>query len=253
MKSDKNDNQNQIETIRSKVMRVPWGDRFPDVIIDRALGEARENIFYADAKAGNPDAAYHFVKDMITDKKIAELSVLTDCDTVILPTIAIEESGDNMIPLMTAYHLAKRLNLSLEKDIYQAALIGRTRKDGWFRLANTPPFAGTIKQGAKVVLVDDAITQGGTFAGMKGYIENQGATVVAVYALMGKSYSAKLKIDNETLKELRTKYPSFEHWWQDRYGYDFTCLTESEARYILRAKGETVDTIRSKVIEAECG
>lgn len=190
---------------------------------------------------------------MVTDEAVEKLRKLIDKNTVLLPALAKEEAGENMIPLAVCYVIKDKLGIPLEIGIKQGVKVGRTGKDGWFRLANTPTFTGAIKKGVNVILIDDAITQGGTYAGMKGYVEKQGAKVTGVYALTGKQDSAKLSISYETLKELRNKYPTLEHWWQSYFGFDFSHLTESEAKYIIRAKGETADTIRTRIIASESG
>jgi hypothetical protein len=40
-----------------------------------------------------------------------------------------------------------------------------------------------------------------------------------------------------------------ETWWRAEFGFGFDALTESEARYLLRA--EDADTIRRRLAEAE--
>ena len=42
--------------------------------------------------------------------------------------------------------------------------------------------------------------------------------------------------------------PEIENWRLEDFGYDFSCLTESEARYLVRV--ENADTIRSRISEA---
>jgi hypothetical protein len=82
----------------------------------------------------------------------------------------------------------------------------------------------------------DFIGQGGTLANLKGFVETQGALVIGATALTGKAYSAKLKLEAETLRILRTKHGiELEKWWNDAFGYRFERLTESESRYLLRA------------------
>jgi len=50
----------------------------------------------------------------------------------------------------------------------------------------------------------------------------------------------------ETLDELRLKHgKELEEWWYQRFGFGFDCLTESEARYLL--KTPDADRIRNKI------
>jgi len=51
---------------------------------------------------------------------------------------------------------------------------------------------------------------------------------------------------------LRLKHgEGLEDWWNQRFGFGFDCLTESEARYLLNTPD--VDRIRNKIIAAVQG
>ena len=81
---------------------------------------------------------------------------------------------------------------------------------------------------------------------MRGYIESSGGIAVDVTALMGKPHSARLAITKPTLGQLRKSFGrDFEAWWQEQFGYDFSKLTESEARYINKQITRSgVDAVR---------
>jgi len=67
--------------------------------------------------------------------------------------------------------------------------------------------------------------------------------------LTGKGYSATLALRADTLTALRAKHgPELEDWWRKTFGYGFDALTESEARYLLRA--ENADAVRDRILEA---
>jgi hypothetical protein len=68
--------------------------------------------------------------------------------------------------------------------------------------------------------------------------------------LTGKQCSAKLALSSDTLTKLRDQYSetNLEPWWIETFGYGFEKLTESEARYLTRAKD--VNAIRDRVTEA---
>ena len=52
------------------------------------------------------------------------------------------------------------------------------------------------------------------------------------------------------LEELRQKHgKEFEIWWEERFGYSFDRLTQSEARYLARSPD--VETIRDRIAAAE--
>ena len=85
---------------------------------------------------------------------------------------------------------------------------------------------------------------------MRGYIESSGGIVVGVTALMGKPHSARLAITKPTLGQLRKSLGrDFEAWWQEQFGYEFSELTESEARYINKQITRSgVDAVRDTII-----
>lgn len=87
----------------------------------------------------------------------------------------------------------------------------------------------------KTICVDDVITQGGTLADLRAYVENNGGNVILASALNGKHNSAKLPITKATLGQLRKQAgKELEQWWQEKFNYDFAKLTESEARYLTK-------------------
>ena len=110
-------------------------------------------------------------------------------------------------------------------------------------------FEGEFLTGGKFLLVDDFVGQGGTLANLRGFILQHGGHVVGAVTLTGRGDSAKLSLTTETLEALRHKHgQKIEIWWAETFGYDFSCLTESEGRYLLRV--EDADTIRARVSEA---
>lgn len=98
-------------------------------------------------------------------------------------------------------------------------------------------------------MVDDFVGQGGTLANLRGYLMQGGGRVLGATTLTGRADSAKLALQPGTVAALREKHgDQIENWWQGVFGYRFDCLTESEARYLVRV--ENVDAIRARLIEA---
>ena len=170
--------------------------------------------------------------------------------TCLVPVYAEETLGLNAIPLGVAEILSRKLGLQVDDRIVQAVKVGRTGQDGWYRLANAPFFVGEFESGANAILIDDTLTQGGTFASLKGHIEHQGGHVTGVYALTGKQYSRQLKLSSDTLINLRQRYGNIEPWWSRHFGYHFECLTEWEARYLLNSK-KTANDIRNCILAVQ--
>ena len=73
---------------------------------------------------------------------------------------------------------------------------------------------------------------------------------MGVTALMGKPHSARLAFTKPTLGQLRKFLGrDIEAWWQEQFGYDFSKLTESEARYINKQITRSgVDAVRDTII-----
>jgi hypothetical protein len=169
---------------------------------------------------------------------------------ILVSAHAVEKDGVNAIPEAFADELGLRLGLATDDSIVQINVVGHTGANGFARLARQAIFDGTVVKGADYILVDDFIGQGGTLANMKGFIENAGGNVIGATVLTGKAYSAILTPSVEQLAELRDKHgKEFEHWWQDKFGHDFDCLTQSEARYLART--QDVNTIRDRLATEE--
>lgn len=231
-----------------KQMRTAWDNDFPDTIIDRKLGDATSHPLYLSAKSGNVKDAYALAKDLVTDEAIEKLkAIVNGREAIIVPVHAEEAVGRNMIPLATATVIAKKLGLDVDLSIVQATKVSRTAGDGWHRLIYSPAFDGHFPAGKLAIILDDTQTQGGTLASLKGYIEQQSGKVIAAYALTGKQYSVQLRLSSETLTRLRENYGSIEQWWKKQFGYDFSKLTEWEARFILNSR-KNADEVRDTII-----
>ena len=78
---------------------------------------------------------------------------------------------------------------------------------------------------------------------------------MGVTALMGKPHSARLAFTKPTLGQLRKSLGrDIEAWWQEQFGYDFSKLTESEARYINKQITRSgVDAVRDTIIARRLG
>lgn len=161
----------------------------------------------------------------------------------------MEDLGYNRIPGAFAELLAERLNLDVEIGIIQANVVNHTGASGWQRMVRPAVFEGAVAEGREYFLVDDFVGQGGTLANLRGYLMQGGGSALGATTLTGRADSATLALQSGTLAALRRKHgEQIENWWQGIFGYRFDCLTESEARYLLRV--EDADTIRARLIEA---
>ena len=76
---------------------------FPDAVIAAKEGKAAEHADYGAAKAGDTDAAVRLVDDVLPQIAITRLRrALAGRHPVVVPVIAMEQSGANKIPLAYA-------------------------------------------------------------------------------------------------------------------------------------------------------
>lgn len=206
----------------------------PDAIIGSTLGTASSHPDYPAAKAGDSEAAMRLALDLVTPEMVAKVQTrLGDARPRVLPVTAEEAAGRNKIPMAVSVVLADRMGLDVDAGIVQANRAHRTGMDGLDRIFAPVDFAGTVEPG-QYLLVDDTLTQGGTFAALASHIREGGGTVAGIVALTGKQYSAKIQPSPEILTSLRQKHGDLENEFRAATGYGFDALTESEARYLAR-------------------
>lgn len=230
--------------------RAPWAPGFPDVLILSGESAVKGHPDYAAAKTGDAISAAHLVAELVTDEGASGLEVLIGGRRPILASIhAQEAAGINAIPEALADLLALRLGLTTDETIVQVNVVSHTGAGGFARLARQALFEGDVQAGADYLIVDDFIGQGGTIANFRGHIVARGGHPIGAVVLTGKAHSAKLALSAEQLKALRGKHGALEAWWTERFGFDFSFLTESEARYLVRSAD--ADTIRSRIAAAQ--
>lgn len=231
--------------------RTPWNPDFPDATVLHKLGDVTSNPDHDAAKAGDSQAALRLIDSTVTpeDTQKVKDAYQGKADYVV-PVHAVEGAGLNKIPLAYAHKIGSDLGIPVHDGIVQDSVVKRSASDGVGRLTKEVAFHGDVIPGKKYLLADDTLTQGGTLAGLKGYIESHGGEVIGASALMGKQYSAKLAPDAHTLAALRdAATPEFEKWWEHEYGHSFDQLTESEARYLTTLiRKSDVDSVRTRLL-----
>ncbi len=228
--------------------RTASGNALPDSIIGHRLGALNEHKDNAAAKAGDEVAALRLAKELVDAQMVKAVKDAAGDAPIFVPVVSVEATGKNKIPLAVSEVFASKLGASTTTEIVQVDSPKRTAMDGLDRLLTPPEFDGEVIPGASYVLVDDTITQGGTFAALASHILDNGGKISAVVALTGKQYSAKIQPSTELLNQVREQYGDIESDFRAATGYGFDALTQSEARYL--AKHNNAESVRNRIIEA---
>lgn len=231
--------------------RAAWGD-FPDVARNGDLGTLKNEPEYMAAKGGDMAAALDMVDRLLTDETVQSIKTLvgdSDSPAKILPVLAVEESGNNKIPLAMAEVLSDRLGLDVELGILQCEKVGRTNTGADHRLAFNPTFEGEVIKGQKYLLVDDTLTMGGTVASLRGFVENRGGDVVGAAVMTAHVGALKLPVKPKMLAAIERKHGTdMDQYWQETFGYGIDKLTQGECGHLKAA--QSVDEIRERISAA---
>lgn len=215
--------------------RSAWPPDFPDVIAHGVHGIKNEPG-WALAKVGDGAAALQLVGRIARREAAEQLrTALKGRDALLLPVRQLEQTAENRIPGSFAAWLAARLDLAVAGDIVRVNRTMRTSASALQRLVRRAAYDGKVEVGRAYVIVDDVVTQGGTVADLRGYIEGRGGRVLAVTALQAPGANARLRLADGRVAELRDRLgDGAEAWWRERFGHGWDGLTDSEARQLLR-------------------
>jgi hypothetical protein len=223
---------------------------FPDVVLHADESAVKRHPRFAAAKAGDISAAEALVAAMANRDCVPALqALLAGREPELVSVHALETEGVNEIPAALAELLSEWLGLPSNESVVQSNTVGHTGASGYHRLANQARFFGVVLPEQHYLIVDDFVGQGGTLANLIGFIRSQGGHVVGATVLTGKPYSAKLSPDEVQIQALRDKHgQEFEVWWRQRFGFGFSELTRSEARYLENSPD--AHTIRDRLVAA---
>jgi len=219
-----------------RAMRSPWPEQFPDVIAHGVQG-IRRDPDWAAAKTGDAEAALRLVERLAKPEAAARLRQALGGEDALLVTVRQAErgGGDNLIPATFARWLSAQTGLAVDERILRKNRTMRTDANALQRLVRRAAFVGDVEPGRAYVIVDDVVTQGGTVADLRGYIEAKGGRVVAITALQAPGANARLAPSAAQIAALRARFgEAGEAWWKETFGHDFSGLTASEARQLFR-------------------
>ncbi len=228
--------------------RTPWTPETAKATVHTSLNKLKSHRDYAAAKSGDAKAAYNLVRDLMSPEKIRALAKKYEGrNVVIYPINAIEAGGINQIPLAMAAYISELTGWPVNTDVIQKNIVHHIGATAMERLMRQPEFGGKVT-GELAVIVDDVTTTGSTLAGLKGYLENNGATVIGIHAMAQGTFGSNLKISLDTLGKLKE---NFKHdlpaVLETIYGEKVPPegLTESEARTINANRDVLIERARA--------
>lgn len=235
--------------------RVAWPAHFPEAIIHTNVRTRDSHYQYLAAKRGGPDAALELAIDLIADTAMEALrSEIGERDALLLPVIADETLGYNAIPDAMAQVMGRELGLRVVAgQIVQTNKVEHTRARTFQRIVTPPAFDGPVQEGADYVLVDDHIGIGGTLANLRGHVESDGGTVIAMTTLTESRDGRRISLRAETLAMLRERHgEALDRLWSRQFGYGIDCLSEAEAQNLCRQQSVAAieDFLAQAAVEA---
>ena len=187
-----------------------WDENFPDVMCHTGLRDLKNDKHYYRAKqSGDLESSILLAARQIDPEKALEIK--RKCgDAIIVPVIAEEKDGKNMIPLLCAKRIAQIAGLSVCQDIIQANKVFHTGASLISRLVNVPVFEGKVESGRQYVLIDDVVTSGSTFSNLAYHISKNGGDVAMVTALSENvhkffGHAGRLAMQSKTLRIIEKK------------------------------------------------
>lgn len=292
-------------------LRLPWPDWFPPVYVHSPYGFLNHNRYryFKDqkverAKAGGSNLAelqdaFGAAEDameryMRYDSLASIRSLLSGRLTYVVAPVKPSYPNGNVLASYFASTIARELELIRLKGIFQKPRRKRDKtKEFLPRFANPVEFyfdpegdaQNIVREGVDFILADDVLTYGGTFAGLRGFIENHGGRVICMTALAGmpdgfnrdlaKSLSPnqlarydqsifgnppgefQLALSSKLLKEIETfRNGIFSGFFEELLGYGPNCFTEREARALLSQTERygsrfSLDAFRKRIVHAQ--
>jgi len=219
------------------VIRLPWPEGFPEVIVHSDVAHRDKHPNYAAAKGGDADAALILALNLLDFGAVDRLRErIRERPCLLLPVIAEETAGFNAIPDAVAQVLSWSLQLPvLAGEIVQTNKVGHTRARAFQRLVTPAEFDGPVQEGKDHILVDDHVGLGGTLANLRGYVEGRGGTVIAMTTLTESRDARRISLRPDTLAMLKARHgQALDSFWGSQFGYGIDCLTEVEAQNLCR-------------------
>jgi hypothetical protein len=183
------------------------------------------------------DAAKRVINDIVDEITIDRIVDAVDGrESFVLAPLALPSETNNILPVAYTVFLARELDFTICKNIHQKKNISRDRRGFWERVIMNPEFYGPVHAGKNYVIADDVFTIGGTIAGLRSYIENNGGNVLCATALAHPSgENVDIAPKPSTLAKLRHQHGEpLDSLLRKELGYGLECITEPEAYRFLQ-------------------
>lgn len=204
----------------------------------------KSNPSYDAAKHGDYNAAKKLVSDLVKKERITQLKEAYP-DAIVAP-ISSAGAGHNQIPDAYADLLGEN-GFEVDHNIKIVDKANRTGKGELERLTSQNKIEGSVKEGAKYIIVDDVVTSGASINEYRQYIEDNGGCVVACSTMcMGQAGNNQIAPTKESIEKAVSKHG------QDRI--DKVCkavgakngiesLTNWQVNYLRSCNSDTLDKL----------
>ena len=126
----------------------------------------------------------------------------------VVPVVQPDAGRKNAIPISVAAILAEHLGLEPIATVTQVNDVSHTGANAPTRILAQPAFAGKIRPGARVLIVDDVVTYGSTVANLRGWIHQQRAVAIGCTSLAAAFGATKLRPPQAVSDELDSRHPN---------------------------------------------
>ena len=211
----------------------------------RKADDIKAHPRYAEAKAGDDQAAFDLVSALVTEENLSTAATRFKGATFV-PVSMIDKDGANRIPTALAYHYANAAEGFVSDSIFESRKAYHTGMNAMERLVSRAAFSGKVESGRKYVLVDDVTTVGSTLADLASFIQENGGEVIGSVLLANATRSGNMFANVKTLKRLEAQYGNEI---RELFNIEPSALTQEEAQYLIGFRN--ADELRSSAVKAQ--
>jgi hypothetical protein len=139
-------------------------------------------------KEGDLEAALQVVESVCKRSKVP-----WEVDEIVA-VAQIDRDKKNALPIAYALQLGDEMGVPVNSTVVQENIVSHTGADAPIRVLGQPIFNGTIREGKRILIINDVVTFGATLANLRGFIHSRGSTVVGASTLSAslRCYEARV-------------------------------------------------------------